>query len=613
MKRVDEFDAFYHETRKSLLHQTYALTGDLELAHDKVLGAYASIWQHWRRAAEKSDPQAAVRTEVWRLLGHHGMWLQSTDVPAPVVFDHLAALTPAQRRVVMLRHLLGKTPAEIGKETGTSAEAVQNLLNESYAEMPRLDTRILERDLLGLSTQSDTVRMPRASSVRREGDQRKRRRLSIGSAVAGLALVGAGLLVVEPNASMPEDTTAVGRNATTPELMQPAPPTIVVMDEAQLLSAKAVAPLNPDDDWTIVSTSGASGPTSRSYTCQQALFADTDHRSAYARTFKASGSLDALAVQTVEVSKTPEAAENAFAATVHWAAGCTTPRTQLLAAYQVDGLGDQANAILLSQSPDGAPMRMFGVVVSRSGSVVTSLVESTASDTPLRPGPLVNVMVDAVNQICTVSDGGCAPLSRLLPISPPPSGDAIGFLSPLDIPVIPNVQGGWVGTTPETLRGDPSVTLCDEANFAVHRVGRRNGYRDTVTSATLRAYVIPTASSLPDRFGLSETIGTFATKRQALAFMRTVVHSVNTCQNRELSATVSDHVHLVDNGVHGHVWTFTFEVSATAQTVRYRVGLVRRQGLVAEVTLSPTDAFDMTATQFASMAQRAGERLIELL
>ncbi|MEP6527382.1 MAG: hypothetical protein ABJA86_09470 [Nocardioidaceae bacterium] len=613
MKRVDDFDAFYHETRKSLLHQTYALTGDLELAHDKVLGAYVRTWQHWRRAAEKTDPQAAVRTDVWRLLGRHGMWLQSSDVPAPVVFDHLAALTPVQRRLVMLRHLLGKTPAEIGKETGTSKDAVQGLLNESYAAMPRLDARILERDLLALSTLSDTVRMPRASSVRREGDQRKRRRLSIGSAVAGLALVGAGILVVRPNTSMPEDTTAVGRNQATPSLMQAPPPTIVVMDAAQLLPANEVAALNRDDDWTVASTSDATGPTDRSYSCQQALFADPDHRSAYARTFKGSGTLDEQAVQTVEVSKSPETAENAFDETVHWATGCTTPRTQLLAAYQVDGLGDEANAMLLSLSPEGAPKQMLGVVVSRSGSVVTSIVQSTVSDTPIRLGPLVQVGVAAVNSLCTVSDGGCAPLSRLQPISPPPSGDAPGFLSPLDIPVISGVAGGWVGTTPETLQGDPSATLCDTANFAVHRVGLMNGSRDTVTSATLRTYVIPTASNLPDRFGLSETIGTFASKRQALAFMRTVVHSVNTCQNRELSATVSDHVHLVASGVHGHAWTFTYQVTSNAQTVRYRVGLVRRQGLVAEVTLSPTNNFDMTGTQFAAMAQRAGERLIDLL
>jgi hypothetical protein len=603
MKRVDEFDAFYHETRKSLLHQTYALTGDLELAHDKVLGAYVSTWQHWRRAAEKTEPQAAVRTEVWRLLGRHGMWLQSSEVPAPVVFDHLAALTPAQRRVVMLRHLLGKTPAEIGKETGTSTDAVQSLLTDSYAAMPRLDGRILERDLLALSTQSDTVRMPRASSVRREGDQRKRRRLSIGSAVAGLALVGAGILVVKPNTSMPEDTTAVGRNQPTPSLMQAAPPTIVVMDEAELLPAKAVAALNKDDDWTVESTSGASGPSDRSYTCQQALFADPDHRSAYARTFKGSGSLDEQAVQTVEVSKSPEAAEHAFDETVHWAAGCTTPRTRLLAAYEVAGLGDEANVILLSLSPEGAATQMLGVVVSRSGSVVTSLVQTTVSDTPLTVGPLVQVMVRGVNELCTISDGGCAPAHDIQSISPPPSGDAMGFLSPLDIPVIPNVPGGWVGTTPETLQGNPSATLCDAANFGV----------DSVTSATLRTYVIPTATNLPDRFGLSETIGTFESKEAARGFMRTVVHSVDTCPHRELSATVSEHVHLVANGVHGHVWTFTYQVTTTAQTVSYRVGLVRRQGLVAEVTLSPTNTFDMTGPQFSAMAQRAGERLIDLL
>jgi Sigma-70, region 4 len=603
MRRVDDFDAFYHETRRSLLHQTYALAGDLELAHDKVLGAYVSTWQHWRRAADKADPQAAVRSEVWRQLGRHGLWLQSSDGPAPVVFDHLAALTPAQRRVVMLRHLLGKTPTEIGRETGTSADAVQHLLNESYAAMPRLDTRILERDLLALSSQTDTVQMPRASSVRRDGDQRKRRRLSIGSAVAGLALVGAGLLVVNPNASMPADTTAVGRNAATPGLMQPDAPIIVVMDQAQLLTAKQVSALNPDDHWRVASTSGAKGPTKRAYSCQQALFADPDHRSSFARTFKGTGSLDEEVVQTVELSRSPNIGRSTFAATVQWAAGCTTPRVRLLASYQVNDLAEETNILTFSLTPEVGPIKMFAVGVSRSGSVVTQVVQSAVTDTPLRPGPMVDVLVDAINNICAVSDGGCAPVSNLQRISPLPSGDARGFLSPLDIPVIAGVPGGWVGTTPETLHGNPSATLCDAADFSI----------DTVTSATLRTYVIPTAPNLPARFGLSETIGTFESKEKALGFMRKVIRSVDTCQQRKLSATVSDHVHLVSNGVHGHAWTFTYEVSNTARTVTYRVGLVRRQGLVAEVTLSPTSTFDMTQEEFAAMSLRAGERLIDLV
>jgi Sigma-70, region 4 len=603
MRRVDEFDAFYHETRRSLLHQTYALAGDLELAHDKVLGAYVSTWQHWRRAADKADPQAAVRSEVWRLLGRHGLWLQSSDGPAPVVFDHLAALTPAQRRVVMLRHLLGKTPAEIGKETGTSADAVQNLLSESYAAMPRLDRRVLERDLLALSGQTDTVRMPRASSVRRQGDQRKRRRLSIGSAVAGLALVGAGLLVVNPNASMPADTTAVGRNATTPGLMQPDPEIIVVMDKAQLLTGKQVSRFNRADDWTIVSTTGDNGPTKRSYPCQQTVFADPDHRSAFARTFKGTGNQAEQVIQTVEVSRSPNIGRSTFATTTQWAAGCTTPRFRLLATYQVNDLAEETNLFTFSLTPESGPTRMMAVGVSRSGSVVTSVVQSAVTDTPFRPGPLVDVMVDAVNNICQVSDGGCAPTSTLQRIAPLPSGDARGFLAPLDIPVIPGVPGGWVGTTPERLHGNPSATLCDAADFNVN----------TVTSASLRTYVIPTAPNLPNRFGLSETIGTFNSKETALGFMQEVIRSVDTCERRKLSATVSDHVHLVGDGVHGHVWTFTYQVTATAQTVRYRVGLVRRQGLVAEVTLSPTNTYDMTDQEFAAMSLRAGERLIDLV
>src|SRR5262245_63948961 len=66
MTRVDEFDAFYHDSRRQVLHQTNAATGDLTAAILAVQDAYAHAWQHWPKLRH-SDPLSQVRPEAMRL------------------------------------------------------------------------------------------------------------------------------------------------------------------------------------------------------------------------------------------------------------------------------------------------------------------------------------------------------------------------------------------------------------------------------------------------------------------------------------------------------------------------------------------------------------------
>jgi len=58
----DDFDAFYNATSRRLLHQIYAMTGNLADAQDCMQEAFARAWQHWQQVRRADDPAAWVRT-----------------------------------------------------------------------------------------------------------------------------------------------------------------------------------------------------------------------------------------------------------------------------------------------------------------------------------------------------------------------------------------------------------------------------------------------------------------------------------------------------------------------------------------------------------------------
>ena len=67
MKDAAEFDSFYAGTNRRLLHQMYAMTGNLADAQELVQEAYARAWQRWGTVSTYDDPLAWVRTVAWRL------------------------------------------------------------------------------------------------------------------------------------------------------------------------------------------------------------------------------------------------------------------------------------------------------------------------------------------------------------------------------------------------------------------------------------------------------------------------------------------------------------------------------------------------------------------
>src|SRR6188472_1539273 len=62
-----DFDEFYLASRRRLVLETYALTGDLRAARSAVRDAFEAAAHHWRKVSRFSDPEEWVRPRAWSM------------------------------------------------------------------------------------------------------------------------------------------------------------------------------------------------------------------------------------------------------------------------------------------------------------------------------------------------------------------------------------------------------------------------------------------------------------------------------------------------------------------------------------------------------------------
>jgi hypothetical protein len=304
----------------------------------------------------------------------------------------------------------------------------------------------------------------------------------------------------------------------------------------------------------------------------------------------------------VEISSSPGAATQAYATTLGWYAGCGVARLQLVDAYTVTGVGDQAQ-ILRLRIP-AQQDRAFVVGIARTGALTTSTVLESTSTEPAPASTLAGVLAASVRNLCGSSvAGSCVRAVAARQTLPPPSGETAGMLAIADLPVIANVMRPWVGTDAQTATTNPASTTCDKASFLA---------AGAVKPLT-RTFLIPQAH-LPERFGVTETIGRFRSPKAAAAFVDRVVRAMKACPDKQLGSTVNRSV-VETKGYRGStyaLWRLENQVNQRQDTVAFWMGIARVGSDVAQVNLTPVAKFDVSQGTFKALVVRARDRLFEV-
>jgi DNA-directed RNA polymerase specialized sigma24 family protein len=589
-----EFDEFYLASRRRLVLEAYALTGDLSAARSAVRDAFVAASHHWRKVGGLTDPEEWVRPRAWALAQRRHvarLWRRDQELSADQkrVLDALHHLPDQQRKVLLLTHLAGMSLEDIGRELGETPARIEQQLTAGTRSLCREtgapDTGVLAA-IESLVPVVEAADLPQALAIHR-GGQRRRRLQAVTAVLVLLALTLAGGVFVtgglqEPAAAGP---AAAGRPVT----------------QQMLLSLPQVQALAPRESWTEVGTSDNTSGTGINSICQDTRFADPQGRGTFVRTFVTSGSPRRSYLETVEISRSAAAARAAYTTTRGWFAGCGEARLQLLNTYRLEGLGDEAEMLRL-RIP-GATSRTYVVGVARTGSLTVSTVLETRGGHPIPVARTLNALTEALRNVCGADpSGACPDVVTAAPVLPPPSGETPGTLAAADLPVVGRIARPWVGTNPVPARSNVAATTCDKTNFLA----------SGAPLAMTRTFLIPQAQ-LPRRFGITETYGQFVNPNRAAALVRAVIEDMRTCEKRDLGAKVSSEV-AQTRGYRGSEfasWRLDSEIDK-ASTVGFWMGVARVGRYVAQVNFTPTGDNDVDDVTFQALMTRARDRLFEL-
>jgi RNA polymerase sigma-70 factor (ECF subfamily) len=144
-----EFDAFYRDTARRVVHLVYAFTGDLTVAQDATQDAYAKAWQQWSTVRTHDDPLAWVRTVArrtaisgWRkrttqTRAHERHGAHETTGPPNedrvAVVAALRTLPEPVREAVTLHYIGDLSIDQIAHETNTPAGTIKARLHRGRA------------------------------------------------------------------------------------------------------------------------------------------------------------------------------------------------------------------------------------------------------------------------------------------------------------------------------------------------------------------------------------------------------------------------------------------------------------------------------------------------
>ncbi|WP_435738732.1 SigE family RNA polymerase sigma factor [Cellulosimicrobium sp. PMB13] len=168
--REQEFADFMGDAAPRLARTAWLLCGDAHLADELVQQALTKTYLRWTTARER-DPYAYARQALaTSRIDHWRRRRREVLVAPPEVPEHpagpasaethadrdrlvraLATLTLRQRRIVVLRHLVGMTEREVADDLGVSVGTVKSTASRGLAQL---------RSVLSAADAADARRAP---------------------------------------------------------------------------------------------------------------------------------------------------------------------------------------------------------------------------------------------------------------------------------------------------------------------------------------------------------------------------------------------------------------------------------------------------------------------
>lgn len=595
----ESFDAFYCATRDDLLLSTFALTSDQAAARAAVRDAYTAAWHHWRKVSHLEDPLDWVRPRAWRDAQRRhtarlGRRDRSEDPFHTRLLAALAALDPGPRKAVLLRHLAGVPMSRSARELGQPLAVAAEWLQTGTAALSGaldLSPDMLPGALRGLGAVTEQSTLPRPPLVRRAGRKRRQLHTLVASVGAVILTVAAGAVVHAPT------TTGTAVDGPGTGGVPPPPP----LSHEMLLGPVEMGAVGTDGRWEVENTGDNTRGDGINTVCQGARFADPDGSAALVRRFAERGGAQRSRVQTVELSRTEEQAQQAFETTTQWYAGCSLARLQLLTTHEVVQTADEGYLLTLRVAE--RPVTTYTVAVARTGRLTTSVVTTTTGSRGTPVERSARLLADAVAGLCdSPAAGACPVVGQVRPVAPLTAGEEPGLVAVVDLPAVGTVEKPWAGTSPASASPNPATTTCDDTDFI--EAGARAG--------SSRTFVIPEAN-LPVQFGVATSFGRFRAERRAAAAFQRAAARLDGCEDRDLASSVQTLVRqsAPRRGTELAIWQVTTEISDNEE-IRFRTALVRSGNRVAQITFTPAGGLDTDADDFRRLAERALERLGEL-
>ena len=160
---AEEFAQFVRATGPRLHRAALLLTGDHYLTEDLTQATYARVYAAWRRVSRADDPYAYARRVLLNAYLSHRRLRRSSELPADPtlmpeqpgvgadpamtldLLDALAALTPQDRAVLVLRYWEDRSVADTAHDLGLTETTVRSRSRRALQRLRPLVSDLTER------------------------------------------------------------------------------------------------------------------------------------------------------------------------------------------------------------------------------------------------------------------------------------------------------------------------------------------------------------------------------------------------------------------------------------------------------------------------------------